>query len=51
MTQNITPEPFSCLRIAVSVPVKETFFYSVPESLRGLVRLGSRVLVPLIVVA
>ena len=46
MTQNITPETVPCLRIAVSVPVKETFFYSVPESLRGLVRMGSRVLVP-----
>ena len=40
------PEPFSCLKIAVSAPVKESFFYSVPESLKPLVHIGSRVLVP-----
>ncbi len=39
------PEPFSCVKIAVSAPVKESFFYAVPESLKPLVRIGSRVLV------
>ncbi len=46
MIKGISPKPFSCLRIAVSAPVKGTFFYSVPKSLRPLVRIGCRVLVP-----
>jgi len=47
MTKNTTPEPFSCLDVAVAAPVKETFLYAVPESLKSLVRIGSRVRVPL----
>ncbi len=46
MTKNTAPEPFSCLCIAVSAPVKGTFLYVVPEEFRMLVRIGSRVLVP-----
>ncbi len=47
MTKNTAPEPFSCLDVAVSAPVKETFLYAVPESLKSLVHIGSRVRVPL----
>ena len=39
-------ENLSCLRIAVSVPVKGTFSYTVPESLRPKARVGCRALVP-----
>lgn len=46
MTKNTTPEPFSCLSIAISAPVKEPFSYAVPEELKMLARVGSRVLVP-----
>ena len=46
MLKNISPKAFSCLRIAVSAPVKDTFFYFVPKNLRPLVRIGCRVLVP-----
>ena len=46
MIENTAPKPFSCLSIAVSAPVREPFSYAVPEDLRSLVRIGSRVLVP-----
>ncbi|MCP4575166.1 MAG: primosomal protein N' [Deltaproteobacteria bacterium] len=46
MIENTAPEPFSCLSIAVSAPVGEPFSYAVPEDLRSLVHIGSRVLVP-----
>ena len=36
----------SCLRIAVSVPVRETFSYAVPENLAPKAQVGYRVLVP-----
>ena len=36
----------SCLRVAVSVPVRGTFFYATPEDLAPMVRVGCRVLVP-----
>jgi primosomal protein N' (replication factor Y) (superfamily II helicase) len=35
-----------CLRVALSVPVKGTFHYAVPESLALAARVGCRVLVP-----
>ena len=46
MIEKTAPEPFSCVSIAVSAPVRELFSYAVPESLRSLVRVGTRVLVP-----
>ncbi|MCG6877910.1 MAG: primosomal protein N' [Deltaproteobacteria bacterium] len=46
MRKNTVPELFSCLRIAVSAPVSETFFYKVPEGLESLISIGSRVTVP-----
>ena len=46
MTEKTAPEPFSCVNIAVSAPVREPFSYAVPEALRSLVRIGTRVLVP-----
>jgi primosomal protein N' (replication factor Y) len=46
MIENTPPEPLSCVSIAVSAPVREPFSYAVPEGLRSLVRIGSRVLVP-----
>ncbi|MFZ0447856.1 MAG: primosomal protein N' [Desulfatiglandaceae bacterium] len=36
----------TCLRIAVSLPVKETYSYAVPATLTSEVRVGLRVLVP-----
>jgi primosomal protein N' (replication factor Y) len=36
----------SCLRVAVTVPVKGTFFYSVPESLTPKAQVGCLVMVP-----
>jgi len=36
----------STVRVAVAVPVKGTFSYSLPETLRGLVKPGCRILVP-----
>jgi primosomal protein N' (replication factor Y) len=47
MPKKIALEPFSCLSIAVSAPVKETFFYAVSESLRSFISIGTRVVVPL----
>lgn len=35
-----------CLRIAVSVPVKGTFFYAVPDGLASKAKVGCRALVP-----
>jgi len=35
-----------CLRVALSVPVKETFLYAVPEGLGPATQVGCRVLVP-----
>ena len=46
MIEKTAPEPFSCVSIAVSAPVREPFSYAVPEDLRMLVRVGSRVVVP-----
>ena len=46
MIENIPLEPFSCVSIAISAPVRDPFSYAVPECLRLLVRIGSRVLVP-----
>ncbi len=46
MNEITAPEPFSYLSIAVSAPVREPFSYAVPEGLRSLVHIGSRVLVP-----
>jgi len=40
-------EKFDCiLRIAVTLPVRDTFFYSVPDACRQAVGIGRRVLVP-----
>ncbi|NQU12919.1 MAG: hypothetical protein HQ561_02175, partial [Desulfobacteraceae bacterium] len=39
-------EGFTCLRIAVNVPVDGTFYYAVPEDLRSGANVGCRVLVP-----
>ena len=39
-------EKRSCLRIAVAVPAKGTFFYEVPESLSHNAQVGCRALVP-----
>ena len=39
-------DKLSCLKIAVSVPVKGTFSYLVPERLASQARVGCRVLVP-----
>ncbi|MBK5100585.1 MAG: primosomal protein N', partial [Desulfobacteraceae bacterium] len=39
-------ENMSCLRVAVTVPVKGTFFYSVPESLAPKAQVGCLVMVP-----
>ena len=39
-------EKRSCLRIAVAVPAKGTFFYEVPESLSPKAQVGCRALVP-----
>ncbi|MBW2049007.1 MAG: primosomal protein N' [Deltaproteobacteria bacterium] len=36
----------SCIRVAVSLPVRGTFFYRVPGDLGSMVRVGSRVTVP-----
>ena len=36
----------SYLRVAVSVPVRGTFFYATPEDLAPMVRVGCRLLVP-----
>ena len=46
MRKSTAPEPFSCLRIAVSAPVSETFSYKIPEGLGSLISVGSRVTVP-----
>ncbi|MFH1481341.1 MAG: primosomal protein N' [Pseudomonadota bacterium] len=39
--------PQSCLTVAVALPVKETFFYSLPDHLISRANIGCRVLVPL----
>ncbi len=39
-------EDLSCLRIAVTLPVKGTFSYAVPESLKAKAKIGCRALVP-----
>jgi primosomal protein N' (replication factor Y) len=44
--QKLNDDNLSCLKIAVSVPVKGTFFYTVPESLEPQALVGCRVLVP-----
>ncbi|MBT3258481.1 MAG: primosomal protein N' [Deltaproteobacteria bacterium] len=46
MNENTASEPFSYLSIAVSAPVREPYSYAVPECLRSMVHIGSRVLVP-----
>ncbi len=46
MTKKTVPESSSCLTIAVSAPMRETFHYAVSESLRSLISIGSRVAVP-----
>lgn len=42
----VTHKPLTCLRVAVSAPVKGTFSYTVPEELAPLARVGHRALVP-----
>ncbi len=46
MGKNRAPEPSRCLRVAVSVPVRDTFFYKSPNGLRSSIGIGSRVTVP-----
>ncbi len=47
MTKKSAHDPFCCISIAVSAPVNDTFLYTVPEDLKPLVSVGSRVTVPL----
>jgi len=42
----LTSENLSCLRIAVALPIKETFTYVVPDILAPRAKIGCRVLVP-----
>ena len=42
----MTSENLSCLRIAVALPIKETFTYAVPDILVPKAKIGCRVLVP-----
>jgi len=42
----VNDENKACLRIAVALPVKETFFYTVPQSLAPRAAVGCRALVP-----
>lgn len=46
MSTTITPMPHLVVDIAVGVSVNKTFHYRVPEELRGLLGIGTRVLVP-----
>ena len=42
----MTHHNLSCLRVAISIPVKGTFLYAVPNDFAPMIRVGSRVLVP-----
>ncbi len=42
----MTSENLSCLRIAVALPIKETYIYAIPKSLETSVSVGCRVLIP-----
>jgi len=42
----LNDQPETCLRVAVSVGIKETFFYTVAEDIASAACVGSRVLVP-----
>jgi len=44
--EELSNKDFTCLRIAVNVPVDGTFYYAVPEDLRSGANVGCRVLVP-----
>ncbi|MBW1782259.1 MAG: primosomal protein N' [Deltaproteobacteria bacterium] len=42
----MTHHPVFCLRVALSLPVRGTFLYAVPEDMGSAVRVGCRIIVP-----